>query len=118
MADPYAAGRQRRIEAALRRSLDVECVHLREMIAKARTVLNDEFGHADAPYTPAALQALAILDGPLIPHRPIGFDGPFILDCEVCGERWPCAAVVSESDESCQTTGASSDPLRADRTDP
>lgn len=34
---------------------------LRAAIVEARAILGDAFGHADAPYTPAALSALAVL---------------------------------------------------------
>lgn len=50
--------------ALLRAELDacrVEIVRLRNVIARARHKLGDRWGHAEAPYEPVALEAIAVL---------------------------------------------------------
>lgn len=70
-----------------------ERAHLLTVIDEARTVLNDGI-HGAAVSPAAGLNALAVLSGPLVPHRPIGLDEHRPLDCEVCAEPWPCPSAT------------------------
>jgi hypothetical protein len=49
---------------------DPEVPTLAEAAQRAHDVLNDAFGHADAPYTPPALEALTLLRAALGQREP------------------------------------------------